>query len=92
MADDKGRWLRNIVDGSIYGWNEILAANPKCEEVTYEEAFPEKYIKPKAKEKIIKARKGNKPPLVDEAIVPPDNELDNILEELSADASRNLPQ
>ena len=27
-----GRWLRNTVDGTIYGWNEILAENPKTEE------------------------------------------------------------
>ncbi len=86
------RWLRNIVDGSIYGWNEILADHPKCEEVTHEEAFPEQYIKPEAAAKITKARKGKKAPLADEVIVPPDNELDNVLEELSADASRNLPQ
>ena len=31
------RYLRNKVDGTIYGWNSILAANPKCEEVTEEE-------------------------------------------------------
>jgi len=39
-----GRWLRNIVDGTIYGWNEILAENPKTEEVTEEQAFPEKFM------------------------------------------------
>ena len=27
-----GRWLRNTVDGTIYGWNEILAENPTTEE------------------------------------------------------------
>jgi len=39
-----GRWLRNTVDGTIYGWNEILAENPKTEEVTEEQAFPEKFM------------------------------------------------
>jgi len=39
-----GRWLRNKVDGTIYGWNEILAENPKTEEVTEEQAFPEKFM------------------------------------------------
>ena len=39
-----GRWLRNTVDGTIYGWNEILAENPKTEEVTGEQAFPEKFM------------------------------------------------
>tara|TARA_B100000214_G_scaffold252479_1_gene185689 strand:- start:540 stop:866 length:327 start_codon:yes stop_codon:yes gene_type:complete len=43
MAEKK-RWLRNIVDGEIYGWNEILAENPRTEEVTEEEAFPEKFM------------------------------------------------
>ena len=33
------RWLKNIQDGEIYGWNEILAANPLTKEVTEEEAF-----------------------------------------------------
>lgn len=38
------RWLRNIVDGTIYEWNEILAENKRCVEVTEEEAFPELFI------------------------------------------------
>ena len=38
------RWLRNIKDGEIYGWNAVLAENPLTEEVTEEEAFPEKHI------------------------------------------------
>ena len=36
------RWLRNIKDGEIYEWDAILAENPLTEEVTEEEAFPEK--------------------------------------------------
>ena len=39
-----GRWLRNKKDGEIYGWNEILAENPLTEEVTEEQAFPEKFM------------------------------------------------
>ena len=31
-----GRWLKNTQDGEIYGWNEILAANPLTKEVTEE--------------------------------------------------------
>ena len=46
MTETK-RWLRNIVDGEIYGWNEILAENPRTEEVTEEEAFPEKHMSKK---------------------------------------------
>lgn len=37
------RFLRNKVDGTIYDWNEILAVNPKCEEVTEEQAYPERF-------------------------------------------------
>jgi len=37
------RFLRNKVDGFIYDYNEILAAHPKCEEVTEEQAFPERF-------------------------------------------------
>ena len=43
MTETK-KWLRNIRDGEIYGWNEILAENPLTEEVTEEEAFPEKHM------------------------------------------------
>ena len=41
------RYLKNIKDGFIYEWSPILAENPLCEEVTEEEAFPERFI-PKA--------------------------------------------
>ena len=44
-----GRWLKNTVDGEIYGWNPILAENPRCKEVTEEEAFPEKFMPKKQK-------------------------------------------
>ena len=63
------RYLRNINDGFIYEYNEVLAANPLCREVTEEEAYPERFIpdgqkgrKPKvnlATEEIPEAPKGN---------------------------------
>lgn len=37
------RWLRNKVDATIYEWNEILAENPKCEEVHDAILFPRAY-------------------------------------------------
>jgi hypothetical protein len=37
------RWLRNKVDGTIYEWDRYLAGNPKCEEVSEEEAFPDRF-------------------------------------------------
>ena len=74
---EKRRWLRNIVDGEIYGWNEILAENPRTEEVTEEEAFPDKFITKEQKERVkavdleteeITAPKGETPPeLAEEA-------------------------
>lgn len=33
------------MDGTIYHWHPILAANPKCEEVSEDEAFPERVVK-----------------------------------------------
>lgn len=42
------RYLRDKT-GFIYEWNEILAENPDCEEVTEEQAFPEKFIPAKQK-------------------------------------------
>jgi hypothetical protein len=38
------RYLRSKVDGFIYEWHPILAANPKLEEVSEQEAFPERFI------------------------------------------------
>lgn len=46
------RYLRNRNDGFIYPWNEFLATNPLCEEVTEEQAFPEKF-----EPKVAKGRK-----------------------------------
>lgn len=39
------RWLRNVLDGTIYEWNEILAQNAKCEEVGDWMIHPEAYVK-----------------------------------------------
>jgi hypothetical protein len=38
------RYLRNKRDGFIYDYTELLAENPMVEEVSEEEAFPEKFI------------------------------------------------
>ena len=82
-ADDTKRWLRNKKDGEIYGWNEIIAENPNVEEVTEEEAFPEKFVP--------KAQKKRKPILSlktkDVPKVPPSTKP-----ELSEEASKGLPK
>ncbi len=38
------RYLRHRVDGFIYDWHPILADNPRLEEVSEQEAFPERFI------------------------------------------------
>ena len=86
------RYLRNKVDGFIYGWNPILAANPKCEEVTEEEAFPEKFVKPEQVEKVKKTRAQRKTKPLD---LSTDDTAENpqyVAPEIEQDASRNLPE
>jgi hypothetical protein len=51
------RYLRNKNDGFIYGYNEILAANPDVEEVTEAEAFGTKA----EKKPVTKAKPAAKP-------------------------------
>jgi hypothetical protein len=72
-----GKWLRNIVDGTIYGWNEILAENPKIEEVTEEQAFPEKFM--------TKEQKTRKPKisLKTKEVVKPDDTSIELAEEVT---------
>ena len=79
MAD---RWLKNIVDGEIYRWNEILAENPRTKEVTEEEAFPEKFIP--------KAQKGRKPELDLSTEEDPIPVKDTVAPEIAAEATRNI--
>ena len=76
------RWLKNIVDGEIYRWNEILAENPRTKEVTEEEAFPEKFIP--------KAQKGRKPELDLSTEEDPIPVKDTVAPEIAAEATRNI--
>jgi hypothetical protein len=79
------RYLRNKRDGFIYDYTELLAENPLCEEVTEEEAFPEKFVP--------KKQKGRKSGL---ALETPADEIPEAPvvenEELNADASKGLPE
>ena len=77
-----GRWLRNTVDGEIYEYDEILAENPKTEEATEEQAFPEKLTP--------KQQRGRKAKVTLETEVP--EEPDNTPAELAEEASRGLPE
>ena len=55
------KYLRPKEKGTIYSWNQYIALNPNVEEVSEEEAFPERHIP--------KAQRGRKPK--DEAPVEP---------------------
>jgi len=92
-AEDKmsKMYLRNKVDGFIYDWNETLAKNPKCEPVTEEEAYPERFLDKKQVKRVQKKQAETKVTL--------DLSTDDIPEEpaytapeIEADASRNLPE
>ena len=80
------RYLRNKKDGTIYEWHPVLAANALCEEVTEQEAFPERF-KTAA---VAKANKRAKKIDLATDDVPEEPEL--LRPELSADASRGLPE
>jgi hypothetical protein len=81
------RYLRNKADGFIYEWHPILAKNPKCEEVSEQEAFPERFAPPAVMEKV-KQRK--KKIVLETDDIPEESAYTS--PELSADASRGLPE
>ena len=75
------RFLRNKRDGFIYDWNEILSENSLCEEVTEEEAFPERFIP--------QTQNGRKAKLdLSTGNIPEEPVVENV--ELNAEASRGL--
>lgn len=86
------RYLRNKKDGFIYEWHPILATNSLCEEVTEQEAYPERFITPAVEEKIevvVKTRAKRKSKLdlaTEEVPEPPTFSFD----ELNEEASRGL--
>lgn len=84
------RWLRHRQHGTIYGWDPILAANPKVEEVTEQEAFPEKFITPHVEQQIKKARGRPKKLDLTTIDIPEKPVYTNPV--LNADASRRLPK
>ena len=76
-----GKLLRNIKDGEIYGWNEILAENPLTEEVTEEQAFPEKFLPKKQKGRKTKVN-------LKTEVIPEDEKAVNI--ELAEEATKGI--
>lgn len=81
------KYLRNKVDGFIYEWHPILAKNPKCEEVSEEEVFPERFAPPAVMEK---AKRRSRKIVLETDDIPEEPVYTS--PELSADASRNLPE
>ena len=94
------RWLRNRVDGTIYEWNEILAENAKCEEVSDMLLFPEAYVRTASQMPVFEERvnestkkRGRKPKdlgvdeMVESQVQPPFSSDD-----FSLDASKGLPK
>lgn len=86
------KFLRNRKDGTIYDWHPILAANPVCEEITEEEAYPERFIKPKQVERVKKTRARRKTKLDLETKDLPDDPKQEAAPEIGQDASRGLPE
>jgi len=83
------RYLRNKKDGFIYEWDPILGKNPSCEEVSEEEAFPEKFLKPSVVEKVKRGRKRKGELNLSTDDIPEEPLYTS--PELAADASRRLP-
>ena len=85
------RYLRSLNNNVIFDWNPILADNPVCVELSEEEAFPERFLKPEVVQQVEeKRKKRGRPPLslgtddIPEAPVytPP---------ELAAEAAKGFP-
>ena len=76
------RYLRGRKDGFIYDWNPIMAENPLVEEVTEEQAYPERF-KPKK-------QAARKPKLKLDTAEIPEAPVGN--EALNEEASRGLPE
>jgi hypothetical protein len=79
------RYLRNKQDGFIYDYTALLAENSMVEEVTEEEAFPEKFIPKKQK-----GRKSDLDLTTPDEAIPEAPPVTN--EEVNAEASRGLPE
>ncbi len=83
------RYLRHKLDGWIYDWNPILAVSPLCEEVSEEEAYPERFLKKETVEEPKKRRRKKNALDLTTADIPEPPPYTP--PELAADASRRLP-
>ena len=64
---EPGRWLKHKLDGTIYGYTSVMAKNPAVEEVTEEQAFPERFIPTKQKGRDTKLALSTEPKKVADA-------------------------
>jgi hypothetical protein len=73
------RYLRHKLKGTIYSWNDNLAEHPEVEEITEEQAFPERF-----EPKIAKGRKPKVSLTTDDIPEPPqDDPLADLNDELT---------
>jgi hypothetical protein len=86
-----GRYLRNKKDGFIYHWDPILDKNPLCEEVTEQEAFPERFINPVVVEQSVVRRRTRKAKALSLATADVPEEPKFESQDLNIEASRGLP-
>ena len=54
------QYIRVKKDGFIYEFNERLAANPECEVISEQEAYPERFITPDVAKRIAKPKRAPK--------------------------------
>lgn len=81
-----GRWLRLIGTNEIYGYTEHLAKNAKVEEVTEQEAFPERFMTKKQQTRKFAVDLSTDPKVASKAKAP----KAKTKVALAADASRGL--
>lgn len=80
-------YIRVRKDGFLYPYNDIMAANPGCEVITEEEAYPERFVdnpEPTAKQR------GRKPKVA--LTAPPEQEpVENLISDfLGPEATKGL--
>lgn len=55
------RYLKHKVNGTVFEWNERLGAHRSLEEVTEEQAYPERFAKAEVIEQAPSKKRGRKP-------------------------------
>lgn len=74
------KFLRHRIKGTIYGWNDYIASSPNVEEVSEEQAYPERFAP--------KAAKGRKPKVSLTTDVIPEEPQDDLMADLNDELTR----